>query len=256
MKRIFILSIILCAAIQVWAQDVITLNSGDEIEALVQKIGETEVAYKKWDFQDGPTFTIRKSEIFRIRYQNGTKEVFNNLPEPKEPQPEQTNYTPVTPPPPVTPLTPLQKEFYSIGNNDSEMLLFFERNGFTDYGNRFAAACKKKNNATGWLVTGSIFTATGVALLIGRENAVAKAHPYELRVNTNYRTLQAWGFVVVGVGQLFTIISIPNYVKAAKSKKAIKNDFSRHGFGTEYGYLPALNIGITQNGSIGLTLNF
>ena len=77
MKKKFILSIILCAAIQVWAQDVITLNNGDEIEALVQKIGETEVAYKKWDFQDGPTFTIRKSEIFRIKYQNGTKETFD-----------------------------------------------------------------------------------------------------------------------------------------------------------------------------------
>jgi len=60
------------------AQDVITLNNGDEIEVLVQKIGEVEVTYKKWDFQDGPTFTVRKSEIFRIKYQNGTKEVFDS----------------------------------------------------------------------------------------------------------------------------------------------------------------------------------
>ncbi|MCL2512217.1 MAG: formylglycine-generating enzyme family protein [Bacteroidales bacterium] len=56
----------------------ITLNTGDEIEALVQKIGEAEVAYKRWDFQDGPTFTIKKSELFRIVYQNGTKEVFTD----------------------------------------------------------------------------------------------------------------------------------------------------------------------------------
>jgi formylglycine-generating enzyme required for sulfatase activity len=71
------------------AQDVITLNNGDEIEALVQKINKVDVEYKKWDFQDGPTFTVRKSEIFRIKYQNGTKDVFSNFTEAAEPQVEQ-----------------------------------------------------------------------------------------------------------------------------------------------------------------------
>jgi len=91
MRKIFLLSIIiLCAVINISAQDVITLNNGDEIEALVQKIGEAEVTYKKWDFQDGTTFTVRKSEVFRIVYQNGTKEVFTDFSEAvKPPQTEQ-----------------------------------------------------------------------------------------------------------------------------------------------------------------------
>jgi formylglycine-generating enzyme required for sulfatase activity len=94
MRKIFLLSVILYTVIHVWAQDVITLKNGDEIEALVQKIGEMEVAYKKWDFQDGPTFTIMKSEIFRIKYQNGTKDVFNDFTESVKPQVEQINYIP------------------------------------------------------------------------------------------------------------------------------------------------------------------
>ena len=92
MRKIFLLSVILCA-INVYAQDVITLNNGDEIEALVQKIGEVEVTYKKWDFQDGPTFTIRKTEIFRIKYQNGTIDVFDDFMESDETQAEQASYS-------------------------------------------------------------------------------------------------------------------------------------------------------------------
>jgi len=98
MRNIFLLSIVLCA-INVYAQDIITLNNGDEIEVSVQKIDETEVAYKRWDFQDGPTFTLKKNEIFRIKYQNGTKDVFNNFSEfvevqIEQPQVEQTASTP------------------------------------------------------------------------------------------------------------------------------------------------------------------
>jgi len=255
MRKIFLLSIVLCAVISVHAQDVITLKNGDEIEALVQRIGEVEIAYKKWDFQDGPTFTIRKSEIFRIKYQNGTKDVFNDFTEPAETQTEQPQVEQTKQAVPAH-LTPLQNEFYRIGANDKEMMKFFERNNFTDYYNRFGAACKQKKSATGLLVTGSAFTSAGIVMLICRESAIANAHPYEVLRNNNYQGLAVWGWVLTGAGQLLTIISVPVYAKAASNKKAIKNDFIKQDFGKEYGCLPALNIGITQSGSIGLTLNF
>lgn len=48
------------------AQDVITLKNGDEISAKVLEIGIDNVRYKKYSNLEGPTYTIKKSDIFRI----------------------------------------------------------------------------------------------------------------------------------------------------------------------------------------------
>jgi len=35
------------------------------------------IKYKKWDNQDGPIYSSNKLDVFMIKYQNGTKDVFN-----------------------------------------------------------------------------------------------------------------------------------------------------------------------------------
>lgn len=60
------------------AQDVIINNTGDEIQAKVLEITSSEIKYKRYDNLDGPTITIAKSEVLLIKYENGTKEVFQN----------------------------------------------------------------------------------------------------------------------------------------------------------------------------------
>ncbi len=62
------------------AQDNITIKNGDEVKAKVIEINETEIKYKNFENQDGPTRIVYKSEVFSIKYQNGTKDVFNNEP--------------------------------------------------------------------------------------------------------------------------------------------------------------------------------
>jgi len=59
------------------AQDVITLKNGTDINALVQKIGDVEIEYKKFDNPNGPNYTLKKSEILMIRYENGSKDIFS-----------------------------------------------------------------------------------------------------------------------------------------------------------------------------------
>ena len=59
------------------AQDVIIMNTGDEIEAKVTKVGNIEIEYKKWSNLDGPIYTVGKNDVFMIKYINGDKEVFN-----------------------------------------------------------------------------------------------------------------------------------------------------------------------------------
>jgi len=58
------------------AQDIIIKMNGNEIEAIVLEVGTNDVKYKKFDHRNGPTYYIRKSEIFMIKYEDGDKDVF------------------------------------------------------------------------------------------------------------------------------------------------------------------------------------
>lgn len=58
------------------AQDLIIKRNTDEIPAKVLEVSPTEIKYKQTDHLDGPTYVIPKSEVFMIRYSNGTNEIF------------------------------------------------------------------------------------------------------------------------------------------------------------------------------------
>lgn len=58
------------------SQDVIIKTNGEEIKAKVIEVQQTEVKYKQHDNLDGPLFSITKSEVFLIKYENGSKDVF------------------------------------------------------------------------------------------------------------------------------------------------------------------------------------
>ena len=92
-KRTFIILSFLALAGAIKAQDVITLKNGDDINAKVLEIGDNEIKYKKFANLNGPTYAIKKSEIFMIKYENGTKDVFTDL---SKPVPVTTNNAPVT----------------------------------------------------------------------------------------------------------------------------------------------------------------
>lgn len=62
--------------LELGAQDIITLRTGDEVQAKITEVGVTEIKYKKWENLDGPLYALRKTEVFMIKYQNGTKDVF------------------------------------------------------------------------------------------------------------------------------------------------------------------------------------
>ncbi|MBQ9671270.1 MAG: hypothetical protein IJV34_00270 [Prevotella sp.] len=63
-----------------FAQDVIVKHDGSTILSKVTEIGVTEVKYKKFSNQNGPTYSILKSDILSINYENGEKETFANSP--------------------------------------------------------------------------------------------------------------------------------------------------------------------------------
>ncbi len=77
MKKI-LLFLFLLSATTVLAQDVIVRKDGSTILSKVIEIGNTEVKYKKFSNQNGPTYA-NKSAIQTINYENGEKETFDNV---------------------------------------------------------------------------------------------------------------------------------------------------------------------------------
>lgn len=53
------------------AQDIIILNTGEEFKSKVDEVLDAEIKYFKWENLNGPKYSIKKTEIFMIRYQSG-----------------------------------------------------------------------------------------------------------------------------------------------------------------------------------------
>lgn len=78
MKKILLTIFTTLVYFATFSQDIITKKSGDEIQAKVIEVGTSEIRYKIFTNLDGPTYTISKSEIFMVKYENGTKDVFQS----------------------------------------------------------------------------------------------------------------------------------------------------------------------------------
>jgi len=77
MKKIIVVCAIMLFSSIGFAQDVLTKKTGEEIQSKVLEVTTAEIKYKKFDNPNGPTFTILKSEVLMIRYENGSKDIFN-----------------------------------------------------------------------------------------------------------------------------------------------------------------------------------
>ena len=61
-----------------FSQDLILKKNGEEIKSKIIEVGTLEIKYKKFENPTGPTYSILKADVFMIKYENGTKDVFNN----------------------------------------------------------------------------------------------------------------------------------------------------------------------------------
>mgnify|MGYP003994424771 FL=1 len=85
-RIIFLVFLLLNVTISIhsYAQDIIVLKTGDEIMSIVKEVGIDAITYKKFDNQEGPIYSIEKSKVFMIKYQNGSKDVFTEEPKIEE----------------------------------------------------------------------------------------------------------------------------------------------------------------------------
>ena len=62
------------------AQDLLTKRNGEEITVKVVEITPSEVKYRRYDNLDGPLISLWRSDVFMIRYANGSKEMLTASP--------------------------------------------------------------------------------------------------------------------------------------------------------------------------------
>ena len=73
-KLILLISIVGVFNSNFFSQDIIFTKSQTEIKAKVLEITTDAIKYKEYDFLDGPTRNIVKSDVFMIEYSSGKKE--------------------------------------------------------------------------------------------------------------------------------------------------------------------------------------
>ena len=86
MKRFFLLVCCFFVSLMSFCQDVIITKDAKRIECTISEVSSTEVRYKLWDNQQGPTFVLQTTEISSIIFQNGSVQVFDT----PQQAPEQT----------------------------------------------------------------------------------------------------------------------------------------------------------------------
>lgn len=78
MNYLRLLTYMLLFCLRTHAQDIILKTDRTEVSAKVTELTTSEVKFKYFNRQDGPTYALKKSEVFAIVYQDGTRETFTN----------------------------------------------------------------------------------------------------------------------------------------------------------------------------------
>ena len=76
LRLLLLLPLLACLASPARAQDLLTKRTGEETAVKVVEITPSEVKYRRTDNPDGPLISVWRSEVFQIRYANGTTESF------------------------------------------------------------------------------------------------------------------------------------------------------------------------------------
>lgn len=79
MKRVILLCCSILSIASIKAQDIIIMHDASQVEARVEVVGPEQIQYRKYDNLEGPLYTVGRSDVFIIRYENGTREVITPL---------------------------------------------------------------------------------------------------------------------------------------------------------------------------------
>ena len=233
------------------AQDVIITRDAKRIEAKIIEVSSSEIKYKEFSNQDGPTFVLNTAEINTIIYKNGSVKVFD---EPRQNAPAYNNgaaqsneYASVA----KFSGSPITKsdETYYMGDQrltEEQYVQFVQKNCTQAYE---AFTKGKKLRKTGFQLLSSglpIFAVGtilyGVGIGVGKEN----------RDDSIILGCGIPGAVLMGVGSGLTVASIPCIVVGTVRKN---NSYEIYNANCARPFALQFDIKSTGNG-IGLAMKF
>jgi hypothetical protein len=77
--KIILIAICLLSSFITFSQDIITKKNGEDLNVKITEVNQTDIKYKKSGNPSGPTFIISKSDALMIRYEDGSKDIFNEV---------------------------------------------------------------------------------------------------------------------------------------------------------------------------------
>ena len=294
MKKTILIFTLLCYAITGMAQDIIIFKDGSEIQAIVQEVRAKEVLYKIYGNQESSVHSIPRKKISIIKYENGTKDIFdasseianaedvfntvavkqeqkiitqeNKVIEQKNKVVEQENKVII------------QKsnsentvETSSVRINDTEKRQYSSslEADFYNIGRNDLEMLKflATNDVSQWyyksfynacIKADAARTTRVMGILFDVAGIAMITRAVLSKYYEDYTLLYLGGYVVVLLGEACLISGIIRGAVAGAQKSRIKNNYAAEAFGikrAENQITPQLNFGFTQNG-IGLTLNF
>ena len=149
------------ASATMYAQDIIVTVKAEKIEAKITEIDIDVVRYKQYDYQDGPTYILKKSDIDSIVFQNGKTTVFEH-PQEAEPQFQKVEETKLQEENAETIDSIDYEKFKKM--NDEQMANFLKENDSVNYA-IFHLGEINKSTARRLLIPGIVLSSVGVASL-------------------------------------------------------------------------------------------
>lgn len=218
------------------SQDYLYLINSDTIKSKVLEVNENDVKYRDFENPDGPIYTINKSRIDKIIYQNGKVDYFNSVATDNN-QNSNQNLPKLLTFDQLMAFTDAEKEAYlSTIGIQSIYEKFKKGQSFTEKGKRL--------RGTG------VFITIGGCVLYGTSLVIIEDRFEEGAI------LYVAGSVALTAGQLLIIASIPFSAVGGGLKKSAESQYQDFSLGKSYTSIkPVLNFGLTQNG-IGLSLKF
>lgn len=240
LRRLFTTLFLLCLAGMTTAQDVIVKKDQTTVMSKVLEINSTEIKYKKWNNLDGPTYSINRSEVASINYENGEVEKFSEAPKAsQEPQPQQVQYLSGS-------MTSSGSILYLNGRklSDNEIRQLVDSQNYQLYLN----AKSQENIALGCIIGGGLaLAAAGIIYLVEPPDTDIHSSIFKTKVAF------AIGGLIIGMTGWILDSSATN-----KTKRIAESYNQAHGLAYSITISPSLikgeNLQSANNYGLGLTL--
>ena len=226
-----------------FAQDIIVTRDSKRIEAKVTEVNVDNVKYKIFDYQDGPVYTLQKSDIVTILYQNGLVETFAS----ESSTPAQTPAQTVAPAQTAaTTQTPAQKAPATVQTSGSVLSTADLKQRMAVNAPHLYDRYKSASTLSG---VGAGLTLGGVAVSVIGFAAADKDTVKEGGVTTTYLSGPGAGLFAAGI--VCSLVGTPLWIVGGVKKKRTRNAYLQefgYSFHTPVQPSPYLQFNATPNG--------